>query len=204
MDRRTLLATLAAAPLAAGLALPEPARAEASLAAISRYFNSFTTAQGGFTQVNDDQSISTGTLYIRRPGRVRFEYNPPERQLVLAGAGQVVIFDGRGGGNGETYPLAETPLSIILAETVDLTRAGMVTRHVSDGTTTTVTAQDPRRPDYGNIQLVFTENPVALRQWVVTNGNGERTTVILNDFATGMDHPPSRFSIERARAEFGG
>ncbi|MGR3541625.1 MAG: LolA family protein [Hasllibacter sp.] len=204
MERRTLLATLAALPLAAGTILPGAARAAASLGEISQYFNTFRTAQGGFTQVNDDQSISTGTLYIRRPGRVRFEYDPPERQLVVAGGGQVVIFDGRGAGNGETYPLNETPLSIILSETVDLTRAGMVTGHVSDGTTTTVTAQDPRRPEYGNIQLVFTENPVALRQWIVTNGNGERTTVILNDFATGMDHPPSRFSIERARAEFGG
>ncbi|PRY92765.1 outer membrane lipoprotein-sorting protein [Hasllibacter halocynthiae] len=201
-NRRTILAGLLAAPLLAlGAA---PAAAEASLGEISQYFNSFRTAQGGFTQINDDQSISTGTVYIQRPGRVRFEYAPPERQLVVAGGGQVVILDARGNARGETYPLQETPLSIILQDTVDLSRAGMVTNHVSDGTLTTVTAQDPRHPEYGNIQLVFSENPVALRQWVVTNGNGERTTVILNDFATGMAHPTSRFSIDRARAEFAG
>ena len=61
----------------------------------------------------------------------------------------------------------------------------MVTNVVSDGTTTTVTAQDPDNPNYGSIQLVFTANPVELRQWIVTDDLGTETTVILNDLISG-------------------
>jgi outer membrane lipoprotein-sorting protein len=92
-------------------------------------------------------------------------------------------------------------LSIILAEDVDLGRADMVTGHVSDGTTTTVTAQDPENPDYGSIQMIFTAAPVELRQWVVTDGAGTQTTVILNDIATGVEIGERPFNIEaEARA----
>ena len=66
-----------------------------SLNAISAYLNGIATAKTDFTQVNDDGSLSTGTLYLKRPGRVRFEYNPPEKLLVMAGGGQVAIFDGK-------------------------------------------------------------------------------------------------------------
>ncbi len=61
----------------------------------------------------------------------------------------------------------------------------MVTNVASDGTTTTVTAQDPDNPNYGSIQMVFTSNPVELRQWIVTDDLGTETTVILNDLISG-------------------
>ena len=191
---------LALAALAAILSVP--AQAEVSLAEISSYFGTFRTAEAEFTQVNGDGSISTGTLYLKRPGRMRFEYDPPVEQLVLAGAGKVAIFDGRSNVANEEYPLSETPLSIILAERVDLTRSGMVTGHGSEGATTHVTAMDPERPEIGTLKLVFTENPVELRQWVVINGTGEETTVILGELKKGADFPPSTFSIELAKQRF--
>ena len=64
-----------------------------SLNALSAYLNDLQTVQGAFTQINDDGSISTGQLYLKRPGRVRFEYNAPDSALVVAGAGAVVIDD---------------------------------------------------------------------------------------------------------------
>jgi hypothetical protein len=72
-----------------------------------------------------------------------------------------------------------------LRENVNLDQAEMVTGVVSDGTTTTVTAQDPDNPEYGNIQLVFTSDPVELRQWIVTDDVGGQTTVIMNDMVAG-------------------
>ncbi len=156
-----------------------------SLAQISAYLNQLQTAQGGFTQINPDGTLSTGQIYIKRPGRIRFEYNAPSDSLVMAGGGQVAIFDSRSNTGPDRYPLNQTPLSIILQNNVDLERADMVTNVASDGTTTTVTAQDPDNPNYGSIQLVFTANPVELRQWIVTDEFGTETTVILNDLISG-------------------
>jgi outer membrane lipoprotein-sorting protein len=145
--------------------------------------------------VNADGSLSTGTIYIKRPGRIRFEYDG-EDSMFVAGGGQVAVFDARSNEPPERFPLSETPLSIILERDVDLTRAGMVTGHTSDGTTTTVTAQDPAHPDYGSIQLVFTASPVELRQWVVTDNTGTQTTVVLDGVTTGVEIGERLFNIQ--------
>ena len=187
--------------LAALVALPVPALAEKlSLNAISQYLNGLSTAQGEFTQINDDGTISTGTILIKRPGRMRFEDNPPDGTVVVAGAGAVVIFDSKSNEPPESYPLSQTPLSIILARNVDLGRARMVTGHSFDGTATVVTAQDPEHPEYGNIEMRFTANPVELRQWVINDGNGISTTMILGEMKTGGNISNSKFDTGRYSA----
>lgn len=183
--------------LIAGLGLfSGPAFADKlSLGEISAYLNDITSAQAEFTQINEDGSIATGKLSMRRPGRIRFDYNPPEESLVLASQGQVAIFDSKSNQTPEKFPLARTPLSLILGNKVDLGRAKMVVGHTSDGTTTSVTAQDPKHPEYGDIQLVFTDNPVELRQWIITDGSGSETTVILGEFSTEISLNPRIFDI---------
>ena len=193
ITRRNFMTATAAAGL---IATAGTARAqELSLAEVSRYLNGLQTAQGGFTQINGDGTLSTGQIYIKRPGRIRFEYNPPDNSLVLAGGGSVAVFDPRSNTAPERYPLNQTPLKIILEPNVDLGRARMVTGHTSDGTKTTITAQDPDNPQYGNIQMVFTANPVELRQWIVTDDVGDTTTVILNDLRAGGSISDSQFNI---------
>ncbi len=183
------------------MALPVPALAEKlSLNAISQYLNGLRTAQGEFTQINDDGTISTGEILIKRPGRMRFEYNPPDSSVVVAGGGAVVILDEKSNQPPESYPLSQTPLSIILARNVDLGRARMVTGHSFDGTATVVTAQDPEHPEYGNIEMRFTSNPVELRQWVINDGNGVSTTMVLGDMATGGNISNSKFDTGRFSA----
>ena len=166
-----------------------------SLGQVSQYLNGLQTAQGGFTQINADGTLSTGTIYIKRPGRIRFEYNPPEKSLVIGQGGQLAIFDARSNTGPESYPLNQTPLGIILQRNVDLSRERMVTNQTSDGTTTTITAQDPDNPQYGNIQMVFTANPVELRQWIITDDVGSQTTVILNDLVSGGQINNLKFNI---------
>lgn len=191
MNRRTALL----APLAL-LLLSLPAAAEKiPLGTISDYLNSLTTVEADFTQVNSDGTISTGKIYIRRPGRVRFEYAPPDRSLVIAGGQQVAIFDAKSNEPPEQYPLKRTPLNLILAADVDLTRAKMVVGHTQDGTSTRVRAQDPDNPEYGSIELVFTANPVELRQWVITDDLGAQTTVILGEMKKGGSLGASLFDI---------
>jgi outer membrane lipoprotein-sorting protein len=196
-----MLRRLALAAALALTALPAAAQ-QLSLQEISGYLNSLQTATGGFTQVNADGSVSEGTIYLKRPGRIRFEY-ADQSALFVAGGGQVAVFDAASNEGPQRFPLSETPLSIILADNVDLGRAGMVTGHTSDGTTTTVTAQDPAHPDYGSIQLVFTGSPVELRQWVVTDSTGTPTTVILNDLQTGVQIGDRAFNIQSEMANWG-
>ncbi|WP_347268803.1 outer membrane lipoprotein carrier protein LolA [Paracoccus sp. (in: a-proteobacteria)] len=187
--------SLALAPVLV-LAMAFPALAEKiPLNEISRYLNSLKTATADFTQVNADGSVSSGVVYIQRPNRVRFEYKG-DNTLVLASAGQVAVFDGKSRGAPQIYPLSKTPLSLILAPDIDLGRARMVTGHGEKKNATVVTAQDPQHPEYGNIQMLFTANPTQLRQWVVTDESGKRTTVILGDLKTGVSFRPSAFVIE--------
>lgn len=191
MKRRSFMALATAMALTATSAAAQ----QLSLGQVSEYLNGLQTAQGGFTQINADGTLSTGQIFIKRPGRIRFEYNAPDNSLVMAGGGQVAIFDPRSNSGPDRYPLNQTPLKIILERNVDLARASMVTGHTSDGTTTTITAQDPQNPQYGNIQMVFTANPVELRQWIVTDDVGSQTTVILNDLARGGSIGDIKFNI---------
>ncbi|WP_132546277.1 LolA family protein [Rhodovulum euryhalinum] len=195
MKRLALGLALWAAAAAPGLADRIP------LPAISAYLNSFVTAEADFTQVNPDGSISTGRLSINRPGRARFEYNPPNEGLVIAGGGQVAIFDAKSNQPPEQYPLAKTPLNIILERNVNLSRARMVVGHDGDATSTRVIAQDPEHPEYGTIALVFTGNPVELRQWVITDDTGQATAVILGEMRTGVSMSSRMFNIVQETAE---
>ncbi len=168
------------------------------LSAISSYLNDLKTAQATITQINDDGSVNTGKLLLKRPGRMRFEYDDPNAALILASANAVYIVDPKSNQPPETYPLRRTPLSLILARNVNLSQANMVTGHSFDGTATVVTAQDPEHPEYGNIQMKFTGNPVELRQWVVNDSGGGSTTVVLGELSKGgtlsnrLFQPPSR------------
>ena len=168
------------------------------LSAISTYLNDLKTAEGTFTQINDDGSISTGTIYIKRPGKMRFEYNAPDSALVVASANAVYIADAKSNQPPETYPLSRTPLSLILARTVNLEQANMVVGHDYDGTATVVTAQDPENPEQGNIQMKFTGAPVELRQWVINDDAGGQTTVILGGLVTGGQLSNRLFDAPRA------
>lgn len=169
---------LAIIGLSASLAFPAAAE-KLSLRTLSRYMTQMGQVETTFTQINSDGSLSTGKLAIHRPGRMRFEYDPPSLALVVAGGGQLAIFDPVSNEPPEQYPLRRTPLNLILQRNVNFARSGMVVAHEGDDTTTRILARDPEHPDLGTIELVFTPDPVELRQWVITNEGGDQTTVIL-------------------------
>ena len=176
-------------------ALPA-ATGEIPLATLSDWLARLSTASGVFTQINPDGTISTGRIFISRPGRMRFEYDPPDPALVMAGGGTLAIFDPKSNQPPQQFPLKQTPLWVILDQNVDLTRADMITAHVSDDVSTTVTAQDPENPDIGHIDLVFTDAPVELRQWKITDEFGAETTVILGDMVFGENIAAGLFSVQ--------
>jgi len=165
------------------------------LADLSGYLNGISTAESSFTQINADGTVSTGSIMIHRPGRVRFEYDGDDL-LVIAGGQQLAIFDGRSNTRPEQYPLRETPLNLILAREVNLAASGMVIGHRADDTTTRVLAQDPDRPEIGTIELVFTPDPIELRQWVITDSTGSQTTIVLGQLERDQRMRARLFNIQ--------
>ena len=179
------------------MSLPLAAK-ELPLDAISAYLNSWKTVEASFVQVNADGSKARGKIFIQRPGRARFEYAAPDKNLVIAAGGQVFIFDARSNEPPEQYPLARTPLNLILAQNVNLGAARMVVGHAEVGDVTVVRAQDPKHPDYGTIDLMFSADPIALKQWIITDDIGNQTSVTLGDVVTGQTYQASLFSKEVA------
>lgn len=169
------------------------------LSQISNYLNTLKTVETTFTQVNDDGSLSTGKLWLQRPGKMRFEYDPPDSAVVLARAGTVQIFDPKSNQPPEQYPLRRTPLSLVLNRNVNLNQANMVVGHDFDGTATVVTAQDPKNPDTGRIELMFTSDPVELRKWVIHDNAGSQTTVLLGPLTEIGSLDQSLFSKKERR-----
>lgn len=194
ISRILLVACLSLVPAASGAA------EQLKLAEISAYLNSLETLKGDFRQINDDGSVSTGQLYIRRPGRMRFEYDPPDQALVIAAASAVVIIDRKSNQPSETYPLSRTPLSLLLGRDIDLTRAAMVRNARFDGTWTIVTAEDPDNLENGYLEMYFTDQPTRLEQWVIHDASGGRTRVVLGEFETGINLPNSLFDPDREKS----
>ena len=186
--------------LLAGLALDTGARAQdggdaRDLARITNYLNGTTTLTGDFVQVGPDGDVSTGTFWMRRPGRVRFEYDLPNPALIVADGTWVGITDRRAG-TLDRVPLGQTPLDILLRNRVDLRREGVVQDIDRGDGQIRVKAIDPDAPDQGSITMVFTDNPLELRQWVVVDAQGLTTTVALSEIRANVEIDPNKFFIE--------
>ncbi len=199
---RLWLSTLAFGLLAGGSAVA----GELTLDDISAWLNATETLQSPFTQIHQDGSIIKGQLTMHRPGRIRFEYGGDEAPLVIVGGGSLAIFDPRSNTGPERYPLWQTPLRIVLDRNVDLAASDMVKGVESDTDMTIVSLEDPEHPEYGEIRLVFTDEPIMLRQWVLTDGGGGETTIILDAVETGIRVNDRIFNIraEIARRENNG
>lgn len=176
MIRRTLAALCLTLTAGAAVADPLP------LPQLSAYLEGITEAEAPFTQYNADGTVATGTLSIKRPGRMRFDYDPPEQSLVLASGGAVHVVDRKMASHVQTYPLSQTPLGIVLSSNVNLSAPGVVIDHQEIGDQTAVQAQDPRDPEKGSILMVFEEDPVRLAGWTIFSPDMSETTIALGPF----------------------
>ncbi len=180
------------------------AAAEAvSVAEITRYLNSMRAAQANFVQANPDKTLAQGVLYISKPGKIRYEYTVPNDSLVISDGRYLGTFDRKSNRGPQRYDLRKTPLDILLRDNLDFGAAGVVRDIQSDGTQTRVVAVDPANPRNGSIMMVFTSNPTELRQWVVADRSGKRTTVILSDLKVRSSVSSDLFDISAAAAAMG-
>ena len=130
MNRRTLLALLALlpAPALADTAAPfvPTAQDRADIARVEAFLNTLRSFRARFLQVAPDGATSEGKAWLQRPGRLRFEYDPPHPDLLVAGFGSAVWFDSQLK-QTTSVPLSTTPLGILLADTIRLTGEVTVT-----------------------------------------------------------------------------
>ena len=169
-----------------------------SLNKISDYINGLTSLQADFEQVNSDGSIDTGKLYIRRPGRMRLEYRAPNNALVIAGAGSVAIFDDKSKNGPTLFPLKKTPLNLLLKKNVDLYTNEMITEHTANNENTFIVAKNPKRKSQGSIKMVFSNSPVSLQGWTITNQSNQKTKIILDKLDKKTKIPLYLFNISAA------
>lgn len=191
LNRRSALlglTALAVAPPALAQAtevLQGSARNEA-LALANRSLNAMQRLQGRFVQTAPGGARSTGTIYLQRPGRLRFEYDPPASLLIVSD-GSVVAMRDTALRTTERTPLRSTPLNIILGANIDLARDARILRISRAGPWLMVTARDRSGQTDGQITLQFHGPETALRSWDVIDATGARTRIALSN----VTHPAS-------------
>lgn len=162
---------------------------------VSNYLSSLQSLTGDFVQIGPDGSRSTGKFYIQKPGRVRFEYEPPSPIDVIADGSSVVVRD-RNLATQDLYPLSQTPLRYLLADQLDLARDTNLTAVSQDNTFITVTIEE-RQILIGTHRLVlmFSAKDMQLRQWTVTDPQGYETMVAIYNLDASHRPDPSLFTI---------
>jgi outer membrane lipoprotein-sorting protein len=190
MNRRTLL-RLAVVPL---LAAPATALAQAAfrptpqdqadLARIETYLDSLRSLKARFLQVAPNGAISQGTAWLERPGRMRFQYDPPSPLLLVAGHGLVVFHD-KSLNQTSNIPLGHTPLGILLADNVRLHGDVTVTGLQRLPGQIQVSLVRTASPGDGTLTLIFADSPLTLRQWTVLDAQRQETRVSLFNVETG-------------------
>lgn len=183
LSRRGLVAALALLPTGA-LA---QGRATASLSADDRalvekavaYLQTLNSVKGRFSQTDARGRTAGGDFSLKRPGKVRFDYDPPNELLVVSDGGRLMVHDKRLK-TFNAYPLNMSPLSLFLAREIRLDRGVVITdvRRYADGFS--ITARDKGKETAGQITLVFGDSPMTLREWTVIDGQGQKTRVALS------------------------
>jgi len=197
--RRALLLAVALAPLAAMTAQAQTryaltAQDTADLARIQTYLNGLKTLKAQFLQIAPNGATARGTAWLDRPGRMRFQYDPPSPLLLVAGHGLVVFHDSQLN-QTSNIPLGQTPLGILLRDNVsfggDITVSGIQRQPGM----IQVTIYQTARPGDGTLTLNFADTPLALRQWTVVDAQHRETRVSLYDIALGGSFDQSLFTF---------
>jgi len=166
-----------------------------SLANISQYLQKLKILKADFSQTNPDDTISSGTILIKRPGRMRFEYNKPDKTLVLVSAGALAIFDAKGDEEPITYPIKNNPISFILKGEVDLLNSEIVANYEVSAEKAVLTIRDPKKPQLGSVELVFVGTKPQLEKFIIKNENGSSTSISLKDIKYPKNLNETMFSI---------
>ena len=179
------------------------ANVPADLQRIDYALNNTGSFSGRFTQHNTDGTVDQGKIYLKRPGKLRFEYDAPNPLLIVSD-GVTLIQQDRALETSDRVPLSATPLNYFLKENVNLANDTEVVSLIKTPAETRVTARDGSGEMDGDITMVFDARNLALRGWTIADAFGGQTHVRLSDLEYNQRIDPRKFVLrDNTRRERG-
>ena len=167
----------------------------ALVAKVSNYLSNVQTLIGDFVQIGPDGRRTEGQFFIQKPGKVRFEYNPPSPVEIIADGKSVVVRD-RNLATMQLVPLSQTPLRFLLSDKIDLMRDTNVVGVSADDTFVTVVIEESQTlVGTSRLMMMVGAKDYQLRQWTVTDPQGYDTTVAVYNLDTTKKPDPDLFTI---------
>lgn len=190
-----LLGGLAGTPPAAPAAEANAGLDAETRTRIEAYLNGLDTLRARFIQISDDGSFAEGTLYLDRPGRMRIDYDPPAKVVIVADGTWLIHID-YALESVTHLPLSSTPAYFFLRDKVRLDGDVAVTAVERGAGVLRLTLVERDERAAGSLELAFAEKPLELRQWTVIDPQGTRTRVSLADIRTGVALDPKTFEVK--------
>jgi outer membrane lipoprotein-sorting protein len=163
---------------------------------VDTYLSTVQTLEGNFVQIAPDGSRSKGEFYIQKPGKVRFEYDPPSPISIIAD-GQTVVVRDRNLATQDVYPLSQTPLRFLLADNVNLLKdTNLVAVYADDVFVTVVVEEKNQLVGTSRLMIMFSATDMQLKQWTVTDPQGYDTTIAVSNLDSKSKPDPSLFHID--------
>lgn len=177
----------------------EPLEPQAIVMRVNDYFNNISGMTADFAQIGADGKQYRGKLYVQKPGKMRFEYNPPAVIEVVSDGSSVVVRD-RKLATQDMYTIGQTPLKFLLKDELNLAKDTKVLRASNDANAMSVAVED--KSTFGGtsrVTLVFDADGTVLKNWRVRDPQGHETFVSLSNINTNARPEPSRFKIDYQR-----
>ena len=166
---------------------------------ISAYLSSMQQLVGDFVQLGPDGSRVRGEFYMQKPGKIRFEYEPPSRIEIIADGQSVVVRD-RKLATQDLYPLSQTPLRFLLSDRIDLLRETNVVGVRADDTFVTITIEEQQALiGTSRLMMMVGAKDFQLKQWTITDPQGYDTTVAVSNLDNSKRPDPNLFKIDYTR-----
>ncbi len=205
--RRILRVGLTIAAVATGLGAGVPGfrhqlsdADKADLDRVSDYLNAIHTLKAVFVQIGPEGQVDEGTVWLDKPGKMRFEYAAPNPTLVVSDGSQVAV-ENKQLQTVDRYPLWTTPLDLIVSDDVNLKRNPAIAGVERQPGELIVRARENSDKVSGNLTLVFAEPTLELRQWTIIDAQGLATTVSIRGAQTGLPVDASLFTVPAGAAK---
>lgn len=188
-------ATLATASAADAIVLSDRDRED--LVRIEAYLNSFSSLKARFVQMSSTGHVAEGDFVMAKPGRLRIDYDPPVPMQIISD-GRFLVYDDTELEQQTHVPLGATPVAVLVSANIRLNNDDVeVTRIDRGDATVEVTLVQRDEPESGEVRLVFSDRPLALRRWVVTDAQGVKTNFALLGPQTGVPVDDDLFVVRQ-------